>query len=407
MVHRPLALIVLVAARQRVSDGMPGVGLPDRRRAVVSAATLSRFGHSSIRLTESTTIHRTALKPWDDVAIDLKQLSAHLKLSPTTVSRALNGYTDVSESTRVRVAQAAKELGYQPNLTARRLAMGRTEAVGLVYPLDAADLGDPRFLEVIEALADTFGQAGLDLLLVSSREKAEMRTYERLVSGRRVDGLIVARTRVCDPRIDYLLAAGIPFVAYGRTEPPADFAWFDFDNEAGAAMAVRELIALGHRHIAYVHASLSLNFASQRYTGYLRAMHDAGLSAAPECTIAAGMNRRNGYAAAQRLLALPVRPTAIIIDNNLCGVGVMRGLLDAGVVIGKDISVVVYDGVPADTLLLGQQVAAVDQPTPQDTGLVMATMLMALIDGKAPEQRQVLRQPRFVGGNSIGPPLAD
>jgi LacI family transcriptional regulator len=338
------------------------------------------------------------------VAIDLKQLSAHLKLSPTTVSRALNGYTDVSEATRQRVAQAAKEFGYQPNLTARRLAMGRTDAIGMVYPLDAGDLGDPRFLEVVEGLSDALDQAGLDLLLVSARERSEMRTYERLVSGRRVDGLIVARTRVADPRIDYLLGAGALFVAYGRTGKDQNFPWFDFDNQAGSGLAVRELVALGHRQIAYVHAPLVLNFAHQRHAGFVHAMQAARLSMPPDLMVAAGMNRRNGYSAAQRLLALQNRPTAVVVDNNLCGVGVMRGLLDAGVVIGKEISVVVYDGVPPDTLLLGQQVAAVDQPTPQESGRVLGAMILSLVEGKPLEQRQVLRQPRFIGGNSIGPP---
>ncbi len=341
---------------------------------------------------------------WHDVAIDLKQLSSHLKLSPTTVSRALNGYTDVSETTRQRVALVAKELGYQPNLTARRLAMGRTDAVGIVYPLDAVDLGDPRFLEVIESLSDGLDDAGVDLLLVSARENAEMRTYQRLVNGRRVDGLIVARTRVVDPRISYLSSTGMPFVAYGRTGEGGDFAWFDFDNEAGMGLAVRELVALGHRRIAYVHAPMTLNFAFQRHAGFSRAMKAAGLRMPADSIVAAGMNRRNGYAASQRLLAQTPRPTAIVVDNNLCGAGVMRGLLDAGVVIGKHISVVVYDGVPADTLLLGQQVASVEQPTPQESGRMMSQMLMKLIDGKALAQRHVLRQPRFVGGNSIGAP---
>ncbi len=338
------------------------------------------------------------------MSIDLKQLSARLNLSPTTVSRALNGYTDVSKATRERVTQMAQELGYQPNLTARRLAIGRTEAVGIVYPLDAGDLGDPQFLEVVEGLADRLDQSRMDLLLVSAKEQSELRTYERLVRGRRVDGLIVARTRVEDVRIDYLKQSGMPFVAYGRTGDPDDFAWFDFDNEAGMAMAVQQLVMLGHRRIAYVHAPLTLNFAHQRHAGFMRTMKLAGVPVTPDAVVAAGMNRRNGYTAAQRVLALPQRPTAIVVDNNLCGVGVMRGLLDVGVVIGREVSVVVYDGVPADTLLLGQQVASVEQPTPIESGRTLADMLMTLVAGKPLAQPNVLRQPKFVPGNSMGPP---
>jgi LacI family transcriptional regulator len=339
------------------------------------------------------------------VPIDLKKLSAHLGLSPTTVSRALNGYPDVSESTRRRVVDVARELDYQPNVGARRLALGRADAVGIVYPLDAGDLGDPRFLEVVQGVSDRLDAGNIDLLLVSAREKSELQSYERLVRGGRVDGLIVARTRVIDPRIDYLMQSGIPFVAYGRTGTPQGFPWFDFDNEAGMALAVQELVKLGHTAIAYVHAPLTLNFAWQRHMGYERAMQMAGLTVRSDAIFSAGMDRRSGYGVAARILALTPRPTAIIVDNNLCGVGVVRALLDAGIEIGHDISIIVYDGVPVDTLLRGQWIAAVEQPTAYEAGQTMAEMLLSLIAGKTPEpeQHQVLRQPRFVGANSIGP----
>lgn len=338
------------------------------------------------------------------MAVDLKQLSARLKLSPTTVSRALNGYTDVSEATRARVAQMAAELGYQPNLTARRLATGRADAIGIVYALESADLGDYHFQEVLAALSDRADEAGFDLLLVSAREKTELRSYERLVRGRRVDGLIVARTRVHDARLDYLLGTRVPFVAYGRSANCDQFPWFDFDNAAGTQIAVEQLVALGHRQIGYVHAPLTLNFAHQRHSGFLRAMQAAGLEVLPGWAISAGMNRRNGYAATQRLLQLPQRPTAIIVDNHLCGAGVVRSLLDSGVAIGRDMSVVMYDGVPTDTLLLGQKIAAVEQPTPAATGRTLGEMLFALIEGRPLAEPHVLRQPVFVTGTSVGPP---
>lgn len=337
------------------------------------------------------------------MAIDLKQLSARLGLSPTTVSRALNGYSDVSAATRERVARVAAELGYQPNLAARRLALGRADAVGIVYPVDTDFMGNPSFLEMIGGVSDRLDAAGFDVLLAAAREKTELRTYERLVGGRRVDGLIVAHTRVVDERIDYLKRTGIPFVGYGRTGDPEGFAWLDFDNEAGSLLAVRELVALGHRRIAYVHAPLTLNFAAQRHAGFLRGMAEAGLELVPDWLVLGSLDRRGGYAAGRRLLALSARPTAIVVDNNLGGVGVMRALLQAGIAIGREVSVVVNDGIPQDTLLIGQEVAAVTQPTPYNSGTTMADMLLALIEGKPLAQPQVLLQPVFAGGNSLGP----
>jgi len=337
------------------------------------------------------------------VAIDLKQLSARLGLSPTTVSRALNGYTDVSEATRARVEQAARELGYQPNLAARRLALGRADAVGIVYPVDTDFMGNPLFLEMIAGVSDRLDASGIDVLLAVAREQTELRTYERLVRGRRVDGLIVAHTRVVDERIEYLKRSGFPFVGYGRTGNPEGFAWLDFDNEAGSVDAVRRLVALGHRRIAYVHAPLAMNFAHQRHAGFLRGMGEAGVPVHPELIVLGSLDRRGGYAAGRELLALPERPTAILVDNNLGGVGVVRALLQAGIGIGHEVSVIVNDGVPPDTLLIGQDIAAVSQPTAYECGTTMAGMLLALIEGKPLAQRQVLRQPVFVAGSSLGP----
>lgn len=335
------------------------------------------------------------------MSIDLKQLSSHLRLSPTTVSRALNGFPEVSERTRERVMQAARQLGYQPNMGARRLATGRTEAVGIVYPLEAGDLGDPRFLELVEGISDRMDDANIELLLVSAREKAELQSYQRLVKSRRVDGLIVSRTRVIDPRIEYLLSAEMPFVAHGRSESLIDYPWFDFDNQAGVELAALALLKLGHRTIAYVHSPMSLNFSLQRYLGFEKTMQAAGINDYSKYLYLAGMNRRSGYDVVQRILSAKPRPTAIIVDNNLCGVGVVRGLIDAQITMGKDISVVIYDGVPADTLLPGHSIASIEQPTAYEAGKKMADMLLTLIKGEELEERNVLWQPKFVAANSI------
>jgi LacI family transcriptional regulator len=337
------------------------------------------------------------------MTVDIKYLAASLGVSSSTVSRALNGYTDINEQTRERIVQRAKELNYRPNAGARRLASGRADAVGLIYPLDADYLGNPHFLDMIAAFSDRLERAGMDLLLTAAREKTELLTYDRLVRGKRVDGVLVANTRVNDPRIDFLQRAEFPFVGYGRCGARDDFAWFDFDNEAGGRMAVQRLVALGHRHIACVHASLEFNFAHQRHAGYLLGMQDAGLPIDPRAVVEGSMDRRSGYAAAQMLLGLNPRPTAILVDSNNGGVGVLRALLNAGLVLGRDISVVIHGGIPHDTLM-DVNVAAVMQPTAAESGATMADMLLQLIDGSKPlEQPHVLVQPQFVEGSSMGP----
>jgi LacI family transcriptional regulator len=338
------------------------------------------------------------------MSINLKVLSARLGLSPTTVSRALSGYSDVSPTTRERVQQMARELGYQPNRAARQVALGRADAVGIVYPPDSEFLGNPSFRETLEGLAHALEQNECDLLLAAAPRLNELRVYDRMVRGRRVDALVVAHTLCEDPRIDYLRAAGFPFVAYGRTAQPDGFAWLDFDNQVGSRLAVQSLVALGHRRIAYVHVPLSYNFALQRHAGYLGAMAEAGIAADPALVVGGSLDRRAGYGAALELLALAQRPTAVIVDNNLGGVGLIRALLDRGVAIGSEMSVIVNEGVPEDTLFAGLTVAAVRQPTPYRSGQTLGEMALALAERKTLAPAQVLRQPEFVSGNSIGPP---
>ena len=97
--------------------------------------------------------------------------------------------------------------------------------------------------------------------------------------------------------------------------------------------------------------------------------------------------------------------TAVVVDNNIGGIGLIRALLDAKVAIGREISVVINEGVPEDTLFTDLSMAAVQQPTPYRSGQALGEMVMGLLGRQPLAQTQVLRQPEFLDGNSIGPPI--
>lgn len=332
--------------------------------------------------------------------MNLKNLAKTLGISETTVSRALNGYPEVSERTRARVLAAAKAAGYRPNPMARSLAVGRTNVVGIIYPLLPNDLADPMFLDIVGGMSEALEAQQMDLIIAPVSPANEFRSYEHMVQGRRVDGLIVGRTRLHDERIAYLAQQGLPFVAHGRTRLNQPHAWFDYDNEAGMRLAVERLISLGHQRIGLISAALEMNFARQRLDSFQATMRAAGLAIDPDNLIDNTLDRRAGYQAMQRLLARTPRPSAVIVDNHMSGVGAVRALLDAGIDIGREISLIVW-GVMEDSLA-GYNVTTIHQPEPRRAGAKMIEMLFALLDGTPPSALQELWQPVLLPGETTG-----
>src|SRR5476649_49473 len=321
--------------------------------------------------------------------MNLKSLANLLGMSKTTVSRALNGYPEVNGHTRERVLKAAKEAGYQANPMARGLAMGRTNVFGIIYPPLPADLGDPMFLDVVSGMSEALEKIKRNLIIAPVSPQNEQASYVQVV-----------RTLVHDERIAFLSKVRFPFVAHGRTRIDAPYAWFDYDNAAGIRMAVECLLAHGHRRIAMISAPLELNFACQRSESFLAAMSDVGLAIDPRYLVADTLDRRSGHHAMLQLLACSPRPSAVIVDNHLSGVGAVRALLDAGIDIGKDMSVIVW-GSMNDTLA-GSNVTTIDQPNPHKAGARMVEMLLALTNGAAPETLQELWQPVLQPGATVG-----
>ncbi len=333
---------------------------------------------------------------------NLKVLSQSLGLSQTTVSRALAGYSDVSPVTRQRVLEAARASGYEPDTTARRLATGRSEAIGIIYPFGDSGLGDPRFVEVVGGLSDGLAEARMELMVVAARPQTELDGYRRLTSSRAVDALIVANTRLEDARIQFLQERKFPFVAYGRTNSAAPYAWFDFDNEAGGRLATERLLGLGHRRIALIHAPVSMTFAAQRHAGYVQALRAAGIEPDPALVLEVALDRQGAYEATRRLLALAEPPTALLVDNNLSGVGALRALMESGWQPGRGLSLIVYDGVPAD-LPLPYGVTAVEQPTGVESGRALARLVLDLLAGQPVQTLHQLAQPVIAPGDTDRP----
>ncbi len=216
--------------------------------------------------------------------IKLKDVALKSGYSVTTVSRALAGYSDVNEQTRLHIVEVATRLGYQPNLVARQLRIRRTQTIGLIIPVRDQSFSNEFFTQFLIGIGDAASRARYDLLVSAQAPgEEEMSAYRRIVSGNRVDGIILARTRRNDPRIAYLRAQNYPFVAFGRGAPgePADFPFIDVDGQAGIRLLVEHFVARGHRHIGLILPPEEMVFTVYRHAGYRDGLAGAGVSSAP------------------------------------------------------------------------------------------------------------------------------
>jgi LacI family transcriptional regulator len=330
----------------------------------------------------------------------LRRLASTLGLSITTVSRALDGYPDVAAATRKRVVEAARAARYQPHAAARRLRLGTTETVSMVIPGAPGHFDEPLYLELLTTLGARFDAAGLDLTVLAARDPDEERAvYRRLVEGRRTDGLIVARTRLKDQRIQYLAQARFPFVAIGRTETPLAYAHVDGDGESAFRAAAERLIGLGHRRIAFVAAPAAFTFGKLRRRGWASAMRAAGFKHDAEAE--GQLTEFGGLAAARELLTATPRPTALLCSTDRMAIGAMRAVKEAGLAVGRDVSIVGHDNISAGAF--AEPALTTMELSMVDVGTRVADMLIALIGGADPRDRSEILPVMAIERASTGP----
>ncbi len=303
--------------------------------------------------------------------MSLARISKTLGLSITTVSRALGGYSDVASATRARVLAEAERINYHPNENARRLRRGRAGAIGMVLPSAPGDFGDPFFLRLLATIGPRLSAANIDLLVTAARPGAEeMRAYRQMVEGRKVDGILLARTRRKDDRIAYLLDHAMPFVAHGRSNEKRPFAYVDVDGETAFRTATERLLALGHRRIGLINAPQIYTFAHHREAGWHGALWAAQLPPGP--VIRAEPTEENGFVAASDMLRSAEPPTAILCATDRLAVGALHASAGRLAIIG-------YDNLPVATYT-DPPLTTIAQPIEQAAAR-MVEMLLALIDG--------------------------
>ncbi len=331
--------------------------------------------------------------------VSMKDISSRCQVSVATVSKALNNRGDISDATRERICQVAKELGYLPNSSARALKTKRTYNIGVLF-VDKANCGltHSYFSHVLDSFRRGAEEKGYDITFISQHAGGNQLSYYEHSRYRGVDGVVIACVDFEDEAIQELVNGDIPVVTI-------DFAFDNrtsvlSDNVLGMQRILDYIVSLGHREIAFIHGADSL-VTRNRLDSFYSTLKKLGVEAKPEL-IREGVYHDPASSAriTEELLTLSNRPTCIIYPDDFSCVGGLNTIESKGLSVPEDISVVGYDG---------QRIAQVIEPrlttykqNTEELGRMAARKLIEVIEqpGRTLIERLVV-QGELVHGQSV------
>ncbi|MFD1673775.1 LacI family DNA-binding transcriptional regulator [Alicyclobacillus fodiniaquatilis] len=319
--------------------------------------------------------------------ITIYDIAKRAGVSVTTVSRVLNGYADVSPSTRRKVQHIVHELGYRPNAMARGLTTKRSMSVGVFFHDNVnTGLSHPFFLEVINGFKETIGAEGYDLLFFANDTlDNELKTFEARAKHRNVDGLLLWAIPEDDPSLAALVMSSIPSIILDLDLTGPCMGNISCDNFGGAVQAMNFLLENGHRNIAFVSGLLSTHSARERLLGYQHALQLHGIPYRPEWMLEGDYTEKSGYAAAKRLLKSGDLPTAVFCSSDMMAIGVMKALEEGGMLVGEELSLIGFDDIMMASYIT-PGLTTIRQKK-HEMGVIAARALLELIENsdKVPE----------------------
>ena len=321
-------------------------------------------------------------------------------VSRTTVSFVLNGRDmAITAATRERVLDAARQLGYQPNASARQLAGGQSHTVGLVLRQTREQVAGDAFLaETLRGLTNAARSRGFRVLVESFLPGED--GYGELVRSRRTDGLVISGPRSDDRHLRDIIREGFPLVLQGML-PGVDVPSVDVDNPAGARLAVEHLLGLGHRRIGCItNAPLAYTAARERLDGYQAALKAVGIEPDPQWVEEAAFDAPSGRRAMQALLHR-ADLEAVFVASDVVAFGAIDAVRAAGMRIPDDISIVGFDDIPLAAFLV-PPLTTIHLPA-YELGHAVGIALLDRIS-HAPVPPRTLLPTKLVVRASTGPP---
>lgn len=305
-------------------------------------------------------------------SITIVDVAKEAGVSNATVSRVINGNGFVKSETRHKVLNAMMRLGYIANQQARSLRGAPSKLIGLLVP----EVGNSYVGSIIRGIDKQLAEQQYDLLLYTThRRKVNEAAYVASIMRGLADGLLLLVPTNVDAYLKQLQAEHFPHVLidYQNIESPLS-STIQATNWQGAYDATVYLIQSGHRHIACITGLPEMQLSIDRLNGYLAAMKDYSLTVDPNLIFNGDFFRIHGYEATQYFLSLPTPPTAILAANDLCAMGVLDAVRDAGLYVPKDVSIIGFDDIP-EAEHLRPSLTTVRQPL-EDMGEVAAKRLI-------------------------------
>ena len=329
----------------------------------------------------------------------LKDLARECGVSVATVSKALNGQSDISAATRDRVREAARRMGYVPNMAARAMKTNRTYNLGVLFVDERqSGLAHEYFSAVLDSFKVQVEKLGYDITFVNRNLGGRTMTYLEHCHYRGVDGAVIACVDFNDPQVVELVNSDVPVVTIDHVFNNRMAVLSD--NVAGLKALVKQAWACGHRRIAFIHGEKT-SVTENRIAGFYQACEELGLEI-PEEYVRDGVYHDVERCAEETraLLALPQRPTCIIFPDDFSALGGYNALAEAGLSIPDDISVMGYDGIYLSRVVNPSLVTY--QQNTKSLGRLAADKLIELIEHPRvtlPEQIRV--SGKLLDGGSV------
>jgi LacI family transcriptional regulator len=312
--------------------------------------------------------------------------------------------TRVSEATRGRIRNAARELGYHPNAVARGLSRRRMDTVGVVFPAPTRHEVNLYYTPILNGILEVATERRQYTTLCTAQTWPDVEQNLPTYCDGRCDGLLLIGPPAASPIVSELRKRHIPFVLINDTSSDPDVSTVDVDNIGGAFKMVSHLLELGHRRIAFLGGDSIMNSSAQRAEGYRRAFRAAGLEPDGSLMFPGYYWRQYGYDLTRHLMGLPAKsqPTAIFCAGDDIAFGALDALIELGLKVPDDMSVAGFDDIL--TAALSQPPLTTVRQPHFSIGRRAAEILLDQIQGTAEGAQKDLFSPELVLRRTVGPP---